>query len=807
MAGEDAFPEAGRRTNLSAADPVWQETENRNFCGMTQNTPNAECAGSYFNGPILRVAAYIRVSTENENQEDSFERQKDYFEGLLAQHPNWISAGMYADYGISGTTKEKRTGFNRLMRHCRDGRIDRIVTKSISRFCRNTRDFLKALEVLKEGGITILFEKENLDTAVLQSDMMLTAFGAVAQEESRSISVNIRWGLEKRRLRGETHNVCLYGYRYAEDGERYETTESGYRVRRLVICEEEAAVVRRIFAEAAEGRGFAEIAAGLNRDGIPAPKSCVARKLEALEETPVGRLNAGLDAGWTGRQIARIVQLERYAGDVRMAKTYTEDYKSHRTLVNRGERDQYYVKNHHPAIVGRELMERAQCARKRNGGAEFSDGGQQAAEEDLPAEGDPVENGNLSADGNPLPEGDLPAEEGLQIGEGLLTAGNLPAEERRGRSRAGGYPFSGRLVCACCGRYYHRRLYAAGPVWRCASASVASSGGKRVCRSETVPESRIALACCIAVYKRCRMPGFADPVGDAAGAGEETAFSAGAAFPAAGAFPAETTISAGAADATEAVPAFPAETTISTGAESGAPPSYYSVPDDRFLEKNGGPVRIMLNLLERIQRADSMEEDRSFLHGEIAGCRRNTEKIRRLLEELQKVRGERPPEEGAPPGREAWHGACGEAEEAGEADREGRTDPAVLPDPEERIAAARRRLLENERRLDRLEEQLGEMERDWESLEADYECRREAIAWMKTLPEGEEGVRLFLKGLTEKYVKAFFLYIEVISPFRYRVRWIDDVRTEVLLPSGEEAGREQGLQEESEITGHRRKRT
>lgn len=167
---------------------------------------------------MLKVAAYIRVSTENAQQEDSYELQKSYFSRRLSSTPFWISAGIYEDYGISGTSRERRTGFARLLRHCEEGRIDHIITKSISRFARNTRDFLKALEILKANHVTIDFEKEHLNTAVAQNDLILTAFGALAQEESRSISANIQWGIRRHYSRGEARNIPIYGYRYTRSG-------------------------------------------------------------------------------------------------------------------------------------------------------------------------------------------------------------------------------------------------------------------------------------------------------------------------------------------------------------------------------------------------------------------------------------------------------------------------------------------------------------------------------------------------------------------------------------------------------------
>lgn len=186
-------------------------------------------------GGTLRVAAYIRVSTDNNNQEDSYEMQQRYFMKLLSGNPQWISAGIYSDYGISGTTSEQRKGFRRLLRHCQEGRIDRIVTKSISRFSRNTRDFLKAMEILKEKNVTILFEKENFDTAIARNDLFVTILGAIAQEESQSIAANMRQGIQQRFPKGEMRNVAVYGYRYAEGEDSLEIMESGYRRRKVEL--------------------------------------------------------------------------------------------------------------------------------------------------------------------------------------------------------------------------------------------------------------------------------------------------------------------------------------------------------------------------------------------------------------------------------------------------------------------------------------------------------------------------------------------------------------------------------------------
>lgn len=597
-------------------------------------------------GRILRVAAYIRVSSENENQEDSYETQKVYFEEVLSCNPNWMSAGVYADYGTSGTSRHCRTGFNRLMRHCEEGRIDRIVTKSISRFARNTRDFLKALKVLKEHHITIAFERENLDTAYVQNDVLLTAFGAVAQEESRSISANVRWGMEKRCRRGEARNYQIYGYRYADGEDAREITESGYAYRKIVICEEEAAVVRRIFEEAASGKRYIEIARGLNYDHIPAPDSPASRARKLMKETPAGVLKPGLDKGWTGGHIGQMIKLERYAGDVRMVKTYTPDYKTHKAVVNKGEREQYYVRDHHPAIISRELF---------------------AAVQDI-------------------------------------RAYNSEKMRNRGSDRMT-YPFSKRLVCKHCGRFYHTKNRSSHALWYCPSS--ANYTGRRVCTAGRVYEEQLIRMCRKAIF--CR---FGKPSGFVDCEREEEAMFGG----------------------------------------------HYVRADAVLMPGDKGLVQNLLEKLETIQLADTMEHDRSFLHTRIANCLDEADKAQQTLEAL-----------GA--NLEVFsmrRDVLGETINGAELD----AMRAYMIQTEETLEASRKEAKE-------LKRQLQEMERYWKALEDDYEWRQKAAIWIRTLPAGQQGVADFLNGLTSEYVKAFILSIEVESPLMYRVRWFDDTWTEV----------------------------
>lgn len=404
-------------------------------------------------GEFIRAAAYIRVSTDSEDQENSYETQERYFQRILSENRKWVSVGIYADYGLSGTNQGKRTGFQRILRHCREGKIDRIICKSISRFARNTSDFMMALSVLRESGATIFFEKENLDTADSANEFILTTLGAIAQKESRSISENIRWGIQKRYACGETGNIRIYGYQYVGTEDVYVAALGGYRMRKIAAVEEEAEVVRRIFREAADGKSFAAIARGLNFDHIPAPEYSFTRRAKRQrEKRPAGKaeLKDGIDQGWTARNVAGILQLERYTGDVLLQKTYTSNYLTHQIRKNRGEMTKYLVKNHHPAIISRELFEEVQnicrCNREKY-------------------------------------------ECGVQK--------NI-------------YPFSKCIICAHCGRFYHLRKTHHNFIWFCPSAEL--KNGKNVCSASKIYEEQIVRMFRKAVLERFQV--LAEPIRD-----------------------------------------------------------------------------------------------------------------------------------------------------------------------------------------------------------------------------------------------------------------------------------------------------
>lgn len=275
----------------------------------------------------IRVAAYCRVSTGDESQQTSYTSQKAYYSSLIHSKAGWKFAGLYADEGISGTSIVRRTQFNQMIQDAKDGKIDYIVTKSISRFARNTLDTLTYVRELKELNpkVGIFFEKENIDTLDVRGEMVLTVLAAIAQEESHSISENIRWGIRKRFQAGipQVNVNRLLGYSIGENGE-------------WTINEKQAEIVRHIYAEFNSGLSANAIAKGLNEAGI----------------------NTLLGNKWTASTILSILRNEKYMGDVEMQKTYTKDFLSHNAEKNTGELPKFYIENHHVAIVSRDEWEK-----------------------------------------------------------------------------------------------------------------------------------------------------------------------------------------------------------------------------------------------------------------------------------------------------------------------------------------------------------------------------------------------------------------------------------------------------------------
>lgn len=280
---------------------------------------------------LIRVAAYCRVSTGSEDQEHSYEAQVRYFTSLYRSSQTDTLVGIYADEGISGTSLDKRTEFQRLLEDCRAGKIDRVITKSVSRFSRNTKDCLESLRELKTLGVTVAFEKENIDTARLSDEMMITVMGGLAQEESHSISRNVRWSLQKRMASGTLRHARV-PYGYSKDD------ETG----NLVVAPEQAEVIRRIFEMYVNGTGARKIALTLTDDGIPSPTGIA----------------------WNQKTILKILDNEKYTGDTLWQKTYSE-FMGEKFKPNMGQAPKFYIEGSHQAIISKELFELAGKVKKK----------------------------------------------------------------------------------------------------------------------------------------------------------------------------------------------------------------------------------------------------------------------------------------------------------------------------------------------------------------------------------------------------------------------------------------------------------
>lgn len=272
----------------------------------------------------LRVAAYARVSTDSREQLVSLEVQKSHYETYIKSNPNWEYAGLYYDEGISSTNMAKRDGLLKMLDDCEAGKIDFIIIKSISRFARNTAECLEAVRKLIRLKVFIYFEKENINTGEMESELLLTIFSSLAENESVSIAENESWAIQKRFQNG-TFKIGYppYGYKNI-DGE-------------MVIDKIEAEVVKFIFAECLNGKGCHTIARALRERNVPSKRGGI----------------------WSSNVVKGILKNEKYTGDVLFQKTFT-DFKFERHS-NKGEKPQYYAKNHHEAIVSQEDFEAAQA--------------------------------------------------------------------------------------------------------------------------------------------------------------------------------------------------------------------------------------------------------------------------------------------------------------------------------------------------------------------------------------------------------------------------------------------------------------
>jgi len=272
---------------------------------------------------LVRVAAYTRVSSGKDAMLHSLSAQVSYYNDLIQRNPEWQFAGVYSDEAVTGT-KENRKGFQSLLADCRDGKIDMIITKSISRFARNTVTLLETVRELKTLNIDVFFEEQNIHTNSGEGELMLTILASFAQEESRSVSENCKWRIRNRFAAGDPPKVRAYGYHIIR--------------KQWVVNEAQAKIVRFIFAKHNQRVGTWTIADMLNQMGVKPP---FAEK-------------------WCGDSIRYLLKNERYTGDLVLQKSYVASYITKRQVLNRGELDSYFVENACPAIISRETFDLAQ---------------------------------------------------------------------------------------------------------------------------------------------------------------------------------------------------------------------------------------------------------------------------------------------------------------------------------------------------------------------------------------------------------------------------------------------------------------
>lgn len=275
-----------------------------------------------------RVAAYCRVSTDSEDQLNSYKSQKAYYTDLIKKNKEWVFVDIYADEAITGTQVTKREEFQRMINDCMNGDIDMVITKSISRFARNTLDTLKYVRLLKEKNIAVYFEDEKINTLTMDGELLLVVLSSVAQQEVENISANVKKGLKMKMKRGELVGFqgCL-GYDYNKEDKT------------ITVNEKEAEIVRYIFNRYIEGAGG----------------SVIGQELENL-----GYVTKYGSSTWAPSTILGIIKNEKYKGDLLLGKTFTVDPISKRRLDNMGEEDQFYIREHHEPIISEEVFEKAQ---------------------------------------------------------------------------------------------------------------------------------------------------------------------------------------------------------------------------------------------------------------------------------------------------------------------------------------------------------------------------------------------------------------------------------------------------------------
>ena len=271
----------------------------------------------------INVAAYARVSSGKDAMLHSLSAQVSYYSNLIQNNSGWTYCGVYADEAKTGT-KDSRENFQRLLADCRAGKIDFVITKSISRFARNTVTLLEVVRELKSLGIDVYFEEQNIHTMSADGELMLTILASYAQEESLSASENQKWRIRKNFEKGIPNTFSLYGYR-CKNGN-------------IVVCETEANVVKQIFSMYLSGIGSISIANHLNSQGIPSP--------------------GGNE--WTPRTIVDMLKNEKYTGDMLLQKFYTKDHLTKKDVINKGQLPQYYVEGSHQGIISKEDFQAVQ---------------------------------------------------------------------------------------------------------------------------------------------------------------------------------------------------------------------------------------------------------------------------------------------------------------------------------------------------------------------------------------------------------------------------------------------------------------
>lgn len=333
--------------------------------------------GNAIHQPKLRVAAYARVSTDSEDQLVSLETQKSHYQSTIMENPAWEFAGIYYDEGITGTKKERRPALLQMMKDCEKQHIDLIMTKSISRFARNTVDCLALVRRLTKLGISVYFESENINTGAMESELMLSILSGLAEGESASIAENNRWSIQRRFQNGTYKIGCpAYGYD-AVNGD-------------LIVNKQQAEIVRFIFSAVLSGKGVHRIAKDLNACGLKSKNG--------------GR--------WTSSTIRGMIRNEKYVGDAIFQKTYSDSQFIR--FINRGEREQYLIRDHHEAIIRREDYDAAQRVTEQRGKEK-----------------------------------------------------NVERQSGKYQNR---YPFSGKIICHACGATFKRRIHASGKkyvAWCC----------------------------------------------------------------------------------------------------------------------------------------------------------------------------------------------------------------------------------------------------------------------------------------------------------------------------------------------------